>query len=70
MGAIAAANSISGVRTMGADPVLALNIAPYPDGRPPRVRARILEGAALQVHVAGVVIAGGHTMDNQYDPLT
>ena len=64
-GAIAAANSMSDVWAMGADPVLALNIALFPADMPPAVGARILEGAALQVREAGAVIAGGHTMDNK-----
>jgi selenide, water dikinase len=64
-GAIAAANSMSDVWAMGADPVLALNIALFPNDMPPAVGARILEGAALQVREAGAVIAGGHTMDNK-----
>ncbi len=64
-GAIAAANSMSDVWAMGADPVLALNIALFPADMPPEVGARILEGAALQVREAGAVIAGGHTMDNK-----
>jgi selenide,water dikinase len=67
-GAIAAANSMSDVWAMGADPVLALNIALFPNDMPPEVGARILEGAALQVREAGAVIAGGHTMDNK-DPV-
>ncbi len=67
-GAIAAANSMSDVWAMGADPVLALNIALFPADMPPEVGARILEGAAVQVRDAGAVIAGGHTMDNK-DPV-
>jgi selenide,water dikinase len=67
-GAIAAANAMSDVWAMGADPVLALNIALFPADMPPEVGARILEGAALQAREAGAVIAGGHTMDNK-DPV-
>jgi len=67
-GAIAAANAMSDVWAMGADPVLGLNIALFPNDMPPAVGARILEGAALQVREAGAVIAGGHTMDNK-DPV-
>jgi selenide,water dikinase len=67
-GAIAAANSMSDVWAMGADPVLALNIALFPNDMPPAVGADILAGAAEQVREAGAVIAGGHTMDNK-DPV-
>ena len=67
-GAIAAANAMSDVWAMGADPVLALNIALFPADMPREVASAILRGAAEQVREAGAVIAGGHTMDNQ-DPV-
>ena len=67
-GAIAAANSMSDVWAMGADPVLALNIALLPADMPPVVVTAILGGAAERVREAGAVIAGGHTMD-QKDPV-
>ena len=66
-GAIAAANAMSDVWAMGADPVLALNIALLPADMPPAISAGILRGAADKVREAGAVIAGGHTMD-QKDP--
>lgn len=67
-GAIAAANSMSDVWAMGADPVLALNIALFPADMPVDVARRILAGAGEQVRAAGAAIAGGHTMDNK-DPV-
>lgn len=62
-GAIAAANSLSDVWAMGADPALALNIAMFPADMPVEVSQRILMGAAERVREAGAAIAGGHTMD-------
>jgi len=64
-GAIAAANSMSDVWAMGADPVMALNIALLPPDMPPSIREKILIEAGKQVKKAGAVIAGGHTMDNK-----
>jgi len=64
-GAIAAANSMSDVWAMGADPVLALCIALFPADMPTGVASAILLGAAERVRAAGAVIAGGHTMDNK-----
>ena len=67
-GAIAAANSMSDIWAMGADPVLALCIAMFPADMPPAVASEILLGAAERVREAGAVIAGGHTMENK-DPV-
>jgi len=64
-GAIAAANSMSDVWAMGADPVMALCIALFPADMPTGVASEILLGAAERVRAAGAVIAGGHTMDSQ-----
>ncbi len=64
-GAIAAANSMSDVWAMGAEPVLVLCIALFPTDMPTGVASAILLGAAERVRVAGAVIAGGHTMDSQ-----
>ncbi len=62
-GAIAAANSMSDVWAMGADPALALNIALFPADMPNEVAQEILLGAAERVRAAGAAIAGGHTME-------
>jgi selenide, water dikinase len=63
-GAIAAANSMSDVWAMGAEPVLALCIALFPKDMPTQVASAVLLGAAERVRAAGAVIAGGHTMDS------
>jgi selenide,water dikinase len=65
-GAIAAANALSDVYAMGATPFLALNIAAFPPQIPDIVLSEIIRGGAEIAKKAGVVIAGGHTVqDNE-----
>ena len=64
-GAIAAANALSDVYAMGAQPLLALNIAAFPPDLPPALLSEILRGAAEKVREAGAVIAGGHTIQDK-----
>lgn len=64
-GAIAAANALSDVYAMGGKPFLALNIAALPPDLPAEVSAAILRGAAEKCQQAGVVIAGGHTVQDK-----
>jgi selenide,water dikinase len=65
-GAIAAANALSDVYAMGGKPFLALNIAAIPPDLPPEVISDIFHGGAEVARQAGVVIAGGHTVqDNE-----
>jgi selenide,water dikinase len=61
-GAIAAANALSDVYAMGADPVLALNVAAFPADLPSETIAQILRGGADKVNEAHAVVAGGHTI--------
>jgi selenide,water dikinase len=64
-GAIAAANSLSDIYAMGAKPFLALNIAALPPDLPAEISAEILRGGAEKALEAGVVIAGGHTVQDE-----
>ncbi len=65
-GSIAAANSISDIYAMGGQPFLALNVAAFIPALPPEVNGEILRGGAEKAHEAGVVIAGGHSIqDNE-----
>jgi selenide,water dikinase len=64
-GAIAAANSLSDVYAMGARPFLALNVAAFPPDLPVEVAQEILRGGAEKARQAGVVIAGGHTIQDE-----
>lgn len=64
-GAISAANSISDIYAMGAIPFLALNIAAFPPQLPAEFLSEIIKGAAEKAKEAGVVIAGGHTIQDK-----
>jgi selenide,water dikinase len=64
-GAIAAANSLSDVYAMGGTPFLALNLAALPTDLPAEISAEILRGGAEMARRAGVVIAGGHTVQDR-----
>jgi selenide,water dikinase len=65
-GAIAAANSLSDIYAMGGRPFMALNIAALPPSLPEEILINILRGMAEKALEAGVVIAGGHTIqDNE-----
>lgn len=64
-GAIAAANSLSDIYAMGGQPFLALNIAALPPDLPVEISSEILRGGAEKTKEAGVVIAGGHTIQDK-----
>ena len=64
-GAIAAANALSDVYAMGGEPFLALNIAALPPDLPADLTGEILRGGADKAREAGVVIAGGHTVQDK-----
>ena len=64
-GAIAAANAISDVYAMGGKPFMALAILGWPIGKiPASVAAEVMQGASEICAKAGVVLAGGHTIDS------
>lgn len=50
---------------MGGEPFLALNIAALPPQLPGEIAAEILRGGAEKAKEAGVVIAGGHTVQDK-----
>ena len=64
-GSIAAANSLSDVYAMGGQPFLALNVAAFLPELPAEINAEILRGGAEKCLEAGVVIAGGHTIQDK-----
>jgi selenide, water dikinase len=64
-GAIAVANSLSDIYAMGGTPALALNIAAFPADLPVELISEILRGGAEKARDAGVVIAGGHTVQDK-----
>jgi len=64
-GRIAATNAISDVYAMGGQPIMALAIVGMPiNVLSPTTIGRILEGGASVCRVAGIPIAGGHSIDS------
>jgi selenide,water dikinase len=64
-GSIAAANSLSDIYAMGGTPFLALNIAALPPDLPFEISTEIIRGGAEKAREAGVIIAGGHTIQDK-----
>ena len=68
-GAIAAANALSDIYAMGAEPRFALSIVGFPSHRLPLdVLEEILRGGQQIAEQAGIPIVGGHTVDSP-EPL-
>lgn len=64
-GRIAVANSLSDVYAMGGKPLTALNVVCFPQGTMDfSILHRILEGGLAMMHEAGVILLGGHTVDD------
>ncbi len=62
-GVIAAANALSDIYAMGAEPKTALNIVCFPKGKMDiKILGEILKGGAEKAHEAGVAIVGGHSI--------
>ena len=64
-GAIAAANALSDVYAMGGVPFLALNATALPPDLPAEISGAILRGGAEKCREAGVVLAGGHSVQDK-----
>jgi selenide,water dikinase len=64
-GAIAAANALSDIYAMGAKPLTALNLVAFPKDGPLNVLGDIIRGGAEKAQEAGVVIIGGHSIDDK-----
>ncbi len=68
-GRIAAANAISDVYAMGGTPAVAIAILGWPIGKLPEdVAGRVVAGGRAVCRDAGIVLAGGHSIDNP-EPL-
>ncbi len=64
-GAIAAANALSDIYAMGAEPLFAMNIVGFPEKRLPlSVLEQILKGAHDKAAEAGISVQGGHTIED------
>ena len=62
-GRIAAANALSDIYAMGAEPKTALNIVGFPRGRLDLdVLTEIIRGGSERVRAAGAVVVGGHSL--------
>jgi selenide,water dikinase len=64
-GQIAAANSLSDIYAMGAEPLFALSIMGFPNHELPLgVMSDILRGGADKAKEAGISVLGGHTIED------
>jgi len=64
-GRVAAINSLNDVYAMGGRPVTALSVVCYPQKGDWDVLGQILLGGQLAMNEAGVVVIGGHSVDDQ-----
>ena len=65
-GRVAAANSLSDIWAMGARAVTAMNVLAYPAGHiPVEVIEELLIGGSEKLQEAGVVLMGGHTLEQE-----
>jgi selenide,water dikinase len=64
-GQVAAVNSLNDVYAMGGTPLSALSIVCYPQKGDFDVLGRILEGGQAAMNADGVVVIGGHSVDDQ-----
>lgn len=68
-GRIAATNAISDVYAMGGKPIMAIAILGWPiEKLAPEIAAKVIEGGRIACRDAGIMLAGGHSIDNQ-EPL-
>ena len=63
-GQIAAANALSDIFAMGANPLMALNIVAFPGDRLDDLEL-VLKGGAEKVAEAGAILVGGHTIKDK-----
>jgi selenide, water dikinase len=64
-GQVAAINSLNDVYAMGGRPVSALSVVCYPQKGDFEVLGKILEGGQAAMNAAGVVVLGGHSVDDK-----
>jgi selenide,water dikinase len=64
-GRIAATNAISDVYAMGGKPLMGIAILGWPvDKIAPEIAAQVMEGGRKACSDAGIILAGGHSIDN------
>lgn len=64
-GQVAAVNALNDVYAMGGRPISALSVVCYPQKGDWDILARILEGGQTAMNTEGVVVIGGHSVDDQ-----
>jgi selenide,water dikinase len=64
-GRITAANSLSDVYAMGGRPLTAMNMVAFPCSLGPEIVAEVLRGGGDVCREAGVIVVGGHTIDDK-----
>jgi selenide,water dikinase len=64
-GQVAAINSLNDVYAMGGTPLSALSIVCYPQSGDWDVLGEILKGGQMAMNAEGVVVIGGHSVDDQ-----
>jgi selenide,water dikinase len=64
-GRITAANSLSDIYAMGGRPLTAMNLVAFPCSLGPEVVAEVLRGGGDVCREAGVIVVGGHTIDDK-----
>ena len=64
-GQIASANAVSDIYAMGGKPILAIGLLGWPiDKLPASLAKQVMEGARKVCSEAGIVLAGGHSIDS------
>jgi selenide,water dikinase len=63
-GRVAANNSLNDIYAMGGKPLTALAVVCYPQKEDLKVLGQILRGGQLALNEAGVIILGGHSIDD------
>lgn len=63
-GQVAAVNAINDIYAMGGKPLTAMNLVCFPQCGDMQVLRRILEGGLNKIKEAGIVLLGGHTVDD------
>lgn len=64
-GAISVANAVSDVYSMGGTPLLGLNLVSFPVDQPHHILVEILKGGYDKAAEAGLLLVGGHTVDDK-----
>ena len=68
-GEIAVANAVSDIYSMGATPLIGVNIVGFPDDLPNTILTEILKGAASKATEANLLVVGGHTIKDKEPKL-